>query len=729
MTIKKKHTASRRSPWAWIPSLYFAEALPYVAVMSISCMMYKRLDVSHTDIALYTSWLYLPWVIKPLWSPFIDLVKTKRWWVLTMELLVGAGLAGVAFTIPAPHFFQASLAFFWLMAFSSATHDIAADGFYMLELSPHEQALYVGIRSTFYRIATIAGQGLLIMLAGNLEIFTRRIAFSWSITFYVLAGFFIGLTLYHFFYLPRPACDVKRETASAKQLLSDFFRTFVLFCKKPQAWVAIIFMLFYRLPEALLIKVSNFFLIDQPSEGGLGLSTQEVGLAQGTVGVLGLTLGGIIGGIAVSRGGLKKWLWPMVWSITIPDLVYVYLSYFTGHSFFLINVLLFIEQFGYGFGFTAYMLYMIYYSQGEHQTAHYAICTAFMALSMMLPGMIAGWLQDHVGYFHFFLIVMACCLVTVLVASLLKIDPEFGKKDKDEISPSANGKPYRLVADSGSTKTSWCMLSSDGTAEKYISTQGINPTTQDEELIHQILEEELIPQISKELDNTSSLEIFFYGAGCTATASPRMKTLLETIHPQTTAEVCSDMLGAARALCGTSEGIVCILGTGSNSCYYDGTKISKNTPPLGYILGDEGSGAVLGKTLVGNLLKGIYPQSLKEEFLARFSLTEAEIIEKVYRQPNANRFLASLTPFLHEKRNDENIQRLLIECFEAFLIRNVDTYNRQDLPINFVGSIAWHFDKELTKAALLTGHKIGKIIQSPIDNMVEFHQTWAPKTV
>lgn len=427
-----KNKVVRRNPWGWIPSLYFAEALPYVAVMSVSCMMYKRLDVSHTDIALYTSWLYLPWVIKPLWSPFIDLIKTKRWWVLCMELLVGAGLAGVAFTIPTSHFFQASLAFFWLMAFSSATHDIAADGFYMLELSPHEQALYVGVRSTFYRIATIAGQGLLIMLAGNLETFTHRIPFSWSITFYVLAGFFLALTLYHFFYLPKPVSDKTRTAGSAVQLIKDFFNTFVEFCRKPQALVAILFMLFYRLPEALLIKVSNFFLIDLPSEGGLGLSTQEVGLAQGTVGVLGLTLGGIIGGIAVARGGLKRWLWPMVWSITLPDLVYVYLSYYAGHSFLLVNIFLFIEQFGYGFGFTAYMLYMIYYSQGEHQTAHYAICTAFMALSMMLPGMIAGWLQEQVGYLNFFLIVMACCLVTVLVASLLRIDPEFGRKVEDQ---------------------------------------------------------------------------------------------------------------------------------------------------------------------------------------------------------------------------------------------------------------------------------------------------------
>ena len=417
-----------RNPWKWIPTLYFAEALPYVAVMTISTVMYERLGLSNAEIAFYTSWLYLPWAIKPLWSPFIDLFKSKRWWILVMETLVAIAIAGVAFFTPTPHFLWFTLAFFWLMAFSSATHDIAADGFYMLALDPHEQTLYVGIRSTFYRIATIAGGGLFIMLAGTLETFTRRIAFSWSITFYLLAAFFVLVTAYHVFFLPRPGCDRTNLVRSAKELLKDFTLTFVSFVQKPQAFTAILFMLFYRLPEALLIKIANLFMIKPVSEGGLGLSTQEVGFVQGTVGVLGLTLGGIIGGIAASRGGLKKWLWPMVWSITIPDLVYVYLSYFQTQDFLLINILVFIEQFGYGFGFTAYMLYLIYYSQGEQQTSHYAICTAFMALSMMLPGLVAGEIQEAVGYFDFFLIVMLCCAATVGVAALLKIDPEFGKK-------------------------------------------------------------------------------------------------------------------------------------------------------------------------------------------------------------------------------------------------------------------------------------------------------------
>ena len=251
-----------KSPWAWVPTLYFAEALPYVAVMTISLIMYKRLGMSNTDITLYTSWLYLPWVIKPLWSPFIDLVKTKRWWIVSMELLLGASLAGVAFTIPGPYWLQGSLAFFWLMAFSSATHDIAADGFYMLGLDSHQQAYFVGIRSTFYRIATIVGQGLLVMLAGNLEVVTRNIRYSWSLMFYFMAGLFIAFWLWHQYILPRPSEDHAASGQSGSDIWRGFAQTFVTFFQKPQVWAGICFMLFYRMPEGLLAKVSALFLID-----------------------------------------------------------------------------------------------------------------------------------------------------------------------------------------------------------------------------------------------------------------------------------------------------------------------------------------------------------------------------------------------------------------------------------------------------------------------------------
>ena len=422
---------NHRTPWAWVPTLYFAEGVPYVAVMTISVIIYKRLGLSNTDITLYTSWLYLPWVIKPLWSPFVDMLRTKRWWILVMQILIAAALAGVAFTIPGPWWLQGSLAFFWLLAFSSATHDIAADGFYMLGLEQHEQAYFVGIRSTFYRIATIFSSGLLVGLAGVLQVLTRSIAYAWSLVFYLIAGLFIALWLYHSWALPRPSEDNDRMQKTAGAILNEFWQTLVTFFKKPQVWVGICFMLFYRMPEGLLAKVSALFLVDSVKNGGLGLSDVEFGMVQGTVGVIGLTLGGIIGGIVASRDGLKRWLWPMVMAITIPDLVYVYLSYALPSSLLIINICIFLEQFGYGFGFSAYMLYLIYYSQGEHKTAHYALCTAFMALSMMIPGLFAGALQESVGYQAFFLIVVACCAMTYIVSSLLKIDPEFGKKKED----------------------------------------------------------------------------------------------------------------------------------------------------------------------------------------------------------------------------------------------------------------------------------------------------------
>ena len=429
--MHKIHSSMKRNPWAWVPTLYFAEGVPYVAVMTISLIMYKRLGLSNTDITLYTSWLYLPWVIKPLWSPFVDMLRTKRWWIISMQLLIGAALAGVAFTIPGPWWLQGSLCFFWLMAFSSATHDIAADGFYMLGLDQHEQAYFVGIRSTFYRIATIFSSGLLVGLAGALQVLTRNIRYSWSLVFYLMAGLFIALWLYHSWALPKPSEDGEKIQKTVGGILNEFKETLFTFFQKPQVWAGICFMLFYRMPEGLLAKVSALFLVDAGHNGGMGLSDGEYGLVQGTVGVIGLTLGGILGGIAASRDGLKRWLWPMVMAITLPDLVYVYLSFALPSSLLIVNICVFIEQFGYGFGFSAYMLYLIYYSQGEHKTSHYALCTAFMALSMMIPGLFAGALQEAVGYQTFFLIVVVACSLTYLVTSFLRIDPEFGKKVKE----------------------------------------------------------------------------------------------------------------------------------------------------------------------------------------------------------------------------------------------------------------------------------------------------------
>ena len=611
----------KSSPWAWIPTLYFAEGIPYVVVMTVSVIMYKRLGISNTDIALYTSWLYLPWVIKPFWSPVVDLFKTKRWWIVIMQLLIGAGLAGVAFTIPLPGFFQYTLAFFWLLAFSSATHDIAADGFYMLGLDEHEQAYFVGIRSTFYRVAMITGQGLLIILAGFFEVFTgqepvqftvearpgaareaelampqappageeltflvshemlslsteniqkemadsirewvsaqnlehgfvmpeaitepkepsgfarnvsdplanwlrkhfrreaeeeaspqnlqgnigligitlsappeagkeivlnsrfrrgdgsirmiqgERLAFdrdnwnqtawiavqldpkldrpaqaifegrsgniplAWSITFFILAGFFIVIFVYHRFILPRPASDHAVVQEAGENAFTEFFRTFGSFFRKDNIGPALLFFLLFRLGEAQLVKLASPFLLDDRQVGGLGLTTGDVGLIYGTIGILALTLGGILGGILASRKGLKYWILPMTLAINLPNLMYVYLSYATPSEFWLIAGSVAIEQFGYGFGFTAYMLFMIYFAEGKHKTAHFAISTGFMALGMMLPGMISGWLQEIIGYQNFFIWVMLCTLPGFLLIRFLKIDPSFGIKKKTE---------------------------------------------------------------------------------------------------------------------------------------------------------------------------------------------------------------------------------------------------------------------------------------------------------
>ncbi|MGB2868511.1 MAG: MFS transporter [Bacteroidota bacterium] len=421
-------TPASRNPWAWVPTLYFAEGLPYVVVMTVSVIMYKRMGISNTDIALYTSWLYLPWVIKPLWSPVVDILKTKRFWIITMQLLIGAGLAGVALTIPLPSFFQYTLAVFWLMAFSSATHDIAADGFYMLALPEHQQAAFVGVRSTFYRIAMITAQGALVVLAGSIETTSGSITVAWSIAFGLLAGLFLLFFIYHKFLLPYPVSDVSNPGEGSSGVVTKFLEVFVVFFKRKEIITILAFLLLYRFAEAQLVKLVSPFLLDARDKGGLGLTTSEVGIVYGTVGIIALTLGGLLGGFVIAKKGLKFWLWIMVLSIHLPDAMFVYLSHVQPTNLLFINAAVAVEQFGYGFGFTAYMMFMILVSEGRYKTAHYAICTGFMALGMMLPGMFSGAIQDAIGYKNFFLWVMASTIPGFLVAALVKIDPEFGKK-------------------------------------------------------------------------------------------------------------------------------------------------------------------------------------------------------------------------------------------------------------------------------------------------------------
>ena len=425
MTAKKP---TSRNSWAWVPSLYVAEGIPYIMAVTVSVVLYKRLGISNTDIALYTSWLYLPWVIKPLWSPFVDLFGTKRYWILLMQILIGASLACIAFAIPAGRFFQYTLAFFWLMAFSSATHDIAADGFYMLGLSEDLQAAFAGVRTTFYRIATIATKGGLIIFAGYLEGSGHGIPTAWSVTFFVAASAFAALFLYHLFLLPRPPADGPTCRTPSKSFSAEFLHIFVLFFKKKGIVSILAFFLFYRLAETQLIKIIAPFLLDPRAKGGLGLTTTELGIIYGTVGVIALLLGGLLGGYVIYRKGLKFWIWIMACAMHLPDLVFVYLSQATPESFHLINLCVAVEQFGYGFGFTAFTLFMIMVSEGEYKTVHYAISTGIMALGMMVPAMASGWLQEQLGYQNYFLWVMAATIPGFIVTGLVKIDPAFGKK-------------------------------------------------------------------------------------------------------------------------------------------------------------------------------------------------------------------------------------------------------------------------------------------------------------
>ena len=443
------------SPWWWVPTLYFAEGVPYFVVNNISVMMFTKMGVPNGAMAFFTTLLYFPWFLKGLWGPIVDVVKTKRWWIVTMQVLITAMMVLLTLTLPKPDasmiasgqtpisMFVLTLVLFIIAAFASATHDIAADGFYMLAHSPSSQAAFIGVRSTFYRIASVFGQGVLVYIAGwiekngvhsfGLNIEAGNIPASWQVTLGVSAVIFFLITMYHTFMLPHSADDhphTAKGSDGANSGLSEFVNSFVTFAKKPGFGLALAFMLLYRLPEGFLIKLCQPFLVHGVEEGGLGLDTDMVGLVYGTFGVIALLAGGILGGIYASKSGLKKSLWLMAGCMTLPCLTFVYLAMAQPSNLVVISTAVCIEQFGYGFGFTAYMLYMMYFSEGEFKTSHYAICTAFMALSMMLPGFVAGYIEELIGYVNFFWMVMACCIATLAVTYLVdsKIDPEYGKK-------------------------------------------------------------------------------------------------------------------------------------------------------------------------------------------------------------------------------------------------------------------------------------------------------------
>jgi len=412
------------SPWRFIPTLYFAEGIPYILVNTVSVIMYKKMGVSNEVIGL-TSILYLPWVIKMLWGPFVDSYSTKRAWILNTQLAMFLCLGLVALVMPLSIYLMMSLLFLILAAFTSATHDIAADGFYMLALDKKQQAFFVGIRSTFYRLAMIFGSGLLVVLAGRLETH-MSIARTWSVAFGISAVLFLVLYAYHRFALPRPEADRPGRKAGERLPFVQIFRTYF---QQPRIVAVIFFILVYRLGEAVLIKMAAPFLLDDPQNGGLGLPTATVGFIYGTIAVLGLTLGGILGGWVIARLGLRKCIWPMALLLNLPNAVYIYLAW-AKPPIIVIGTLVAFEQFAYGFGFTALMVFMMYVARGEYKTSHFAISTGFMALGMMLPGMVSGYLQSALGYLNFFILVI--CLTVPSLAVLFFIPLQ----DPDEKDPA-----------------------------------------------------------------------------------------------------------------------------------------------------------------------------------------------------------------------------------------------------------------------------------------------------
>lgn len=414
-----------KGAWAWIPTLYFTQGIPYIMVVVVSVIMYKRLGISNADIGLYTSWLYLPWVIKPLWSPIVDLKGTKRNWFLGMQLIISLAFLGIGFFLPSNAFFTITLAFFWMAAFASATNDIASDGYYMIGLSQKKQSFFIGLRSTFYRLAMVTGQGLLVIFAGFLENKYGDNTKAWSITMICTAALMFILTLANFFTTPKFESDTEESIEKPE----SFLQVFISFFEKKQIWVALLFILTYRLGESQLVKMASPFLLDKLEVGGLEYSTEAVGTIYGTVGLIMLSLGGIVGGILISRDGLKKWMLPMLLALNIPNALYAILAYTQSTSLVAVVGTVVLEQFGYGFGFAAFLIFLIYISEGISKTSHYAIATGFMALGMMIPGMVSGYIQEWLGYDGFFLWVVIAAIPAFIVLQYLNYPADYGKKN------------------------------------------------------------------------------------------------------------------------------------------------------------------------------------------------------------------------------------------------------------------------------------------------------------
>lgn len=416
-------------PWYWIPFLNFASGLPYAIIISVSVIMYKNLGIDNEDIGIYTSLLYLPWVIKPLWSPFIDMYATKRKWFLAMQFVISIAFLLVGLSIPMNNFFVISLAIFWVAAFASASNDVASDGFYMLALEKEQQSFFLGIRSTFYRLSMLTGNGLIVIIGGYLEQEYGDKQKAWSYTMVIVGLIMAVLTVYNYFSTPRTEVAIKSDAKTLQPKVS-FGAVFASFFEKKQIGLVLAFILLFRLGESQLLKMLTPFLIDDKGVGGMGLTTQDVGIIYGTFGVLSLTIGGIIGGIVISKDGLGKWMLPMILAMHLPILGFVLLSHFHPASVYYIYAVVVLEQFGYGFGFAAFMMYLIYVADGESKTSHYSIATGFMALGMMIPGMASGFIQEYLGYGNFFIWVFLATIPGLILSRFLIFPYDFGKKSK-----------------------------------------------------------------------------------------------------------------------------------------------------------------------------------------------------------------------------------------------------------------------------------------------------------
>jgi len=417
-------------PWFWIPFLNFSSGLPYAIIISVSVIMYKNLGINNEDIGIYTSLLYLPWVIKPLWSPFIDMYATKRKWFLVMQLLISLAFLVVGLTIPMTNFFVLSLAIFWVAAFASASNDVASDGFYMLALAKEQQSFFLGIRSTFYRLSLLTGNGLIVIVAGYLEQEYGDKTKAWSYTMVFVALIMALLTIYNYFFTPKIESIIAKK-ASVSEPKVSFGSVFSSFFQKKQIGLILSFILLFRLGESQLLKMLTPFLLDDKSLGGMGLSTQDIGIIYGTFGVLALVIGGILGGIAISKNGLGKWMLPMILMMHLPIIGFILLSHFHPESIFYVYITVIAEQFGYGFGFAAFMMFLIYVAEGESKTSHYSIATGFMALGMMLPGMLSGYIQEYLGYANFFVWVLLATIPGLILSRFLIFPAAFGKKTEE----------------------------------------------------------------------------------------------------------------------------------------------------------------------------------------------------------------------------------------------------------------------------------------------------------